>query len=52
MIHVAGAGSELYGGAGADRFQLSDDVLIGDASGEDGLSFLGLADLTGGVRQA
>jgi hypothetical protein len=52
VIHVAGAGSELYGGAGADRFQLSDDVLIGDASGEDGLSFLGLADLTGGVRQA
>jgi hypothetical protein len=52
VIHVAGTGSEMYGGAGADTFWLANDVLIGDASGEDGLSLVGLGDLTGGVRQA
>jgi hypothetical protein len=49
---VGSLGGEMYGGAGADTFWLGADVLVGDASGEDRMSFLGLDDLTGGVRQA
>jgi Ca2+-binding RTX toxin-like protein len=49
LIFAAG-GTEVYGGEGADRFFLSDNVRIMDASAEDRVSYAGLGDLTGGLR--
>lgn len=46
----AAAGTEVWGGAGADTFHLHDNVRIMDASADDRVSFAGLFDLTGGLR--
>lgn len=49
---AAAGGTEVYGGAGADRFHLHDNIRIMDASAEDRISYAGLMDLTGGLRWA
>lgn len=46
----AAPGTEVYGGQGADRFHISDNVRIMDASAEDRISYAGFLDLTGGLR--
>ncbi|WP_447971535.1 calcium-binding protein [Nitrospira sp. M1] len=43
-------GAEVQGGDGQDTFWLSKNTLITDAKPEDRISFFGLWDLTGGVK--
>lgn len=50
ILDVDGYAAQMYGGAGADTFHFSDNVLVGDASGDDRMTLSGLIDLTGGVH--
>lgn len=49
LLHAA-AGTEVYGGSGADRFHLMDNVRIMDATAEDRISYMGVFDLRGAGR--